>query len=414
MGTDTIEIEWGSIAAQARYHIWSGVGAVVVAAPPGAGKTTLLVQVLPELISGADLHVAVAGQTRTQSVDVANRLEKAMPGQVAVLASSRDKIKNSTGLYLKRPKNLDDGVHFVANVDQAHQKGAKAIVATAAKWKYFRHENSIIDFDLLVIDESWQSTYADVREMGGIAPQILMVGDPGQIAPVVSADTSLFAGAKYAPHLPAPDRIVEQFPENVVKLQMPQTYRCGPKTTEVLQSLYPFTFTSGRNDQHIQIDGKDLPEISVHSTEAGSQNDSRLFDLVAEQVIIAASKGMHFVDGEERKIDPSMIAVGVAHVHQTLQVIARLPEELKGVTVDTLERLQGLEFAHTTLLDPMAGLKEITEHNSDLGRLCVGLSRSTAHTAFVTTDQVIEILSEDPDNAQAALGVEIRKALFAA
>ena len=413
MGTDTIEIEWGSIAAQARYHIWSGVGAVVVAAPPGAGKTTMLVQVLPELISGADMHVAVAGQTRTQSVDVANRLEKAMPGKVAVLASSRDKIKNSTGLYLKRPKNLDHGVHFVANVDQAHQKGAKAIVATSAKWKYFRPENSIIDFDLLVIDEAWQSHLADVREMGGIAPQMLMVGDPGQIDPVVSADTSLFAGAKNAPHLPAPDRIVEQFPENVVELQMPETYRCGPKTTEVLQSLYPFTFTSGRNDQHIQIDGKDLPEISVHSTEAGSQNDSRLFDLVAEQVI-AAARGTHFVDGEERKIDPSQIAVGVAHVHQTLQVSARLPEELEGVTVDTLERLQGLQFAHVSILDPMAGLKEITEHNSDLGRLCVGLSRSTAHTAFVTTSEVIDVLSEDPDNAQAALGVEVRKALFAA
>lgn len=402
-------IEDGSIAAQALFHVWSGAPATVVAAPPGAGKTTLLTQTLPRLVSEAGMKVAVAGQTRTQSVDIANRLAAEMPGQVALLAAGRDKIKNSTGTYLKKPRGLSENVHFVSKVDDAFRKEAFVVVATTAKWRYFRTDTAIADFDLLVIDEAWQSTISDVREMGGIAPQYLLVGDPGQISPVVSADVSRFAGSKHAPHLPAPDQIQAHHSEHVVSLQMPATHRCGPDTTRVLQDLYPFTFESARTPQHIVTpNGTPLPEISVTYTDAGSQNDARLFDAVAEAVI-EASTSAWVVNGQERTIRAEDIAVGVAHVHQATAVRARLPKELDGVTVETMERLQGLQFAVTVVLDPMAGLHEIADHNADTGRLCVGLSRATSHTRFITTPNVIDVLSADPDHTHATLGVKVRK-----
>lgn len=409
--TNTVpEIEDGSIAAQAKFHVWSGVPATIVAAPPGAGKTTLLTQIIPDLVNRAEMRVAVASQTRTQSVDIANRLEAVMPGQVALLASGRDKIKNSTGEYLKKPRELANGVHFVAKVDDAFRKGATVIVANTAKWRYFRTDNAIADFTLLVVDEAWQSTIGDLREMGGIAAQILAVGDPGQVAPVVSADISRFGGSAHAPHLPAPDQLMAHYPNQVVFLQMPETFRCGPETTRILQPLYPFSFTSARAPQHVTVNGRNLPEIETTFIESGSPSDSRMFDAVAAKVV-ELSEGTYTRDGVTRAIRAEDIAVGVAHVHQAIAVRARLPKHLANVACDTLERQQGLQYACMVLLDPMAGMREVAKHNADTGRLCVGLSRSTANTAFITTNEVIDVLATEPDDPKAVLGITVRRAV---
>lgn len=404
-------IEDGSIAAAARYHVWSGVPAVIIAAPPGAGKTTVITQILPEIVRDAGFKVAVAAQTRSQSADIANRLDAVMPGQVALLASGRDKIQNSTGTYLKKPRELADGVHFVAKVDDAFRKGATVVVANTAKWRYFRSDSALEDFTLLVVDEAWQSTIGDFREMAGIASQSLLVGDPGQIAPVVSADTSRFAASSYAPHLPAPNVLMQHHAEHTVFLQMPTTHRCGPETTAVLQPLYPFPFESARKPQHVEVDGVSLPEIEVSFTTSGSPSDARMFDAVAAKVV-ELSQAAVVVEGVKRPMKPTDVAVCVAHVHQVTAIRARLPKELADVTIDTAERTQGLQWVAVCILDPMAGLNEIAAHNADTGRLCVGLSRSTAHTAFITTPEVVDILESDPDDAVAVLGAEVRRTLM--
>jgi hypothetical protein len=407
--SSVLEIADGSIAAQVQYHVWAGTPAVVVAAPPGSGKTTVITQILPELVEDADFFVAVASQTRSQGNDIANRLDLVMPGKVAMLASGRDKIKYSAGVYLRKPRELANGVFFVSTVDEAISRGARVVVANTAKWRFYKG-STLMDFTLLVVDEAWQSTIADLWELSSISQQMLLVGDPGQIAPVVSADVSRFAGSNSAPHYPAPEMLLRKQVERTVFLQMPATHRCGPDTTKVLQSLYAFSFTSERKEQHLVLKGTALPEISVSYINAGSPSDARAFNAVADRVKEIASCDF-VVDGVTRKLEPSEIAVGVAHVHQALAVRARLPIELAGVAVETAERLQGLQFAATVFLDPMTGINEVMKHNADTGRLCVGLSRATAHTSFITTEDVVDVLASEPENGTALLGIEVRKEL---
>src|SRR5262245_51225346 len=40
------------------------------------------------------------------------------------------------------------------------------------------------------VDEAWQMTYADLGGLGPLSGQVVLVGDPGQIAPVVTGDAS--------------------------------------------------------------------------------------------------------------------------------------------------------------------------------------------------------------------------------
>jgi Ni2+-binding GTPase involved in maturation of urease and hydrogenase len=58
---------------------------VVVASPPGAGKTRLVIHLAEQLNRRAALTVAIATQTRAQTLDLANRAAAigarvAMPG----------------------------------------------------------------------------------------------------------------------------------------------------------------------------------------------------------------------------------------------------------------------------------------------------------------------------------------------
>jgi len=53
------------------------------------------------------------------------------------------------------------------------------------------------------LDEAWQCTYADLGALGAL-PAKWSVGDPGQVAPVVTGSTERWEGQASGPHQPAP------------------------------------------------------------------------------------------------------------------------------------------------------------------------------------------------------------------
>ncbi len=50
------------------------------------------------------------------------------------------------------------------------------------------------------IDESWQATYGDLGALGAYATQVVCVGDPGQIDPVVTGETRRWRTSPTGPH----------------------------------------------------------------------------------------------------------------------------------------------------------------------------------------------------------------------
>ena len=61
-------------------------------------------------------------------------------------------------------------------------------VGTLAKWaNYPVPEDDDYPYDLLLIDEAYQVTATALAQVGHLAPRLVLVGDPGQIAPVVTA-----------------------------------------------------------------------------------------------------------------------------------------------------------------------------------------------------------------------------------
>jgi hypothetical protein len=61
------------------------------------------------------------------------------------------------------------------------------VVATTARWLWVSERDYTAD--LCIVDEAWQMTYANLGGLGPLSAQVVLVGDPGQIAPVVTGDS---------------------------------------------------------------------------------------------------------------------------------------------------------------------------------------------------------------------------------
>src|SRR5919205_3801062 len=108
-------------------------------------------------------------------------------------------------------------------------------------------------------------TYADLGALGPLSAQVVLVGDPGQIAPVVTGDSRRWQHWAAGPQRAAPDALLAAYPEAVTRLRLPHTWRLGPATTALIQPAFyaDLPFTSARPPRHILVGGRALPELST-------------------------------------------------------------------------------------------------------------------------------------------------------
>jgi hypothetical protein len=125
--------------AAALFAAWSGDPAVVVASPPGAGKTRLVVHLAEQLYRRAVLKIAIAAQTRSQALDVANRTA-AIGGSVGLLGARES----------QRPEGLDRRATYLQGVAQL-RTWRGIVVATTARWLWvsereYTADVAVVDF----------------------------------------------------------------------------------------------------------------------------------------------------------------------------------------------------------------------------------------------------------------------------
>lgn len=374
------------------HSAWSGDPAVVVPSPPGAGKTRLVVLLAATLAERAGLRVGVAAQTRDQAVEVARRLGAL--GHPAMLAWSA--------------KALAPALAGAARIVKGHMvryppTGGGVIVATTARWLVSDPDR--LACDLMIVDEAWQATYADVGALGAFAGQVVCVGDPGQIDPVVTGQTTRWADSPTGPHLPAPDALAAAHPDAVSVVKLRHTWRLGPDTTALIQPVfYPsLPFTSRRPDEYLSSSaGSRLPEVVAHPvTVAGGPGDPGLINACASLARDLLQHEMFSAQGA-RRVEPEDVAVVTPHVGQAAAVRALLAD-LPGLLVGTANQLQGLERAAVVALHPLAGYRDPSGFATNMGRACVMLSRHRAHLVVVTDATSLDVLrTPDPTPSMRA------------
>jgi hypothetical protein len=389
----------------ALFAAWSGDPAVVVAAPPGAGKTRLVIHLADQLQHRAGLRVAIAAQTRYQAVAVAQRAA-ALGAQVGLLGP-----KNSP-----RPPGLDARIHYLAGPSHL-AKWTGVAVATTARWLWISEQTYTAD--ICIVDEAWQLTYADLGGLGPLSTQVVLVGDPGQIAPVVTGNVHRWETWAAGPQRPAPHALMAANPDAITRLQLTHTWRLGPQTTALVQPAFyaELPFDSARPPRAIRAGGEELPELTAHLiSPLGGPTDPMVAAAAANRVRELLEDGRLIeADGNTRQLNASDLAVITPHVDQATAIAARLAD-LPGVLIGTANQAQGLEREAVVVVHPLVGYRDAPPFALDTGRLCVALSRHRAHATVVidsATKVVIDnALAEMPGSTTLAIQRSVLRALL--
>lgn len=381
------------ITAGVLHSAWSGDPAVVVPSPPGAGKTRLVALLAAALSTRADLRVGIAAQTRDQAAEIARRLA-AMSCRARLMWPAKQ----------PSPDLGAEGAGMVVRGRAAcfPDSGGGVLIGTTARWTFANPD--VLVCDLMIVDEAWQATYADLGALGAFAAQVVCVGDPGQIDPVVTGCTRRWQDSPTAPHLPAPVALRAAHGDAVSMVTMRHTWRLGPATTAMIQpAFYPdLPFTSRRPPEHLQVGAAPLAEVApVLQPAAAGPGDPVLTAACAGRVHELLDSVLVTGDGA-RPVTPADIAVVTAHVSQAAAVRAMLAD-LPAVLVGTANQLQGMERPAAVVLHPLAGYRDPSAFGTDLGRACVMFSRHRAHLSVVIDPATADVL-QVPDPPAEVVG----------
>jgi len=373
-------------------------GLVVVRAPPGSGKTFLLLRGVAHA-RGKRLRIAVGAQTNSQADDICRRLNAQYPhlGVTRFAAAGRS------------PVSLGDTVSW-ANHKRALPWGPCIVVATVAKWTLTELEHA---FDILFVDEAWQMAWADFMLCAKVAPRFVLIGDPGQIPPVVPIPAQRWETSSRAPHHPAPEVILAHPHPPRLELELPACRRLPHDSVELVRPFYDFEFAAWASPgeryvrvppaegRHSRVDpalnllaSGSMVALTMPTPAEGPplELDEEIAVLAAETAARVLERGARVVDGddgEERLLRPRDIGLAATHRVMNTAIQQALPAALRAdVVADTPERWQGLERKLMIVVHPLSGVTAPSSFDLETGRLCVMISRHRSGLIVVSRDHI--------------------------
>lgn len=402
-----IDAQYATLRADLITHFRGGGRLAVVKAPPGSGKTFTLIEVLAA-VADAGAQIAVAAQTNSQADDICARFAKAHPRlAVARFASSG----------LAPTRDFPTGASWVTDKNRL-PTGPSITVATTAKW-------SLTDlpapYDLLAIDEAWQMGWADLMQCATVSGRFLMIGDPGQIPPVVTIEVKRWETSPRAPHQAAPEVVLAEPELAQVRLvgSLPACRRLPHEAVDFVRPFYDFDFAAYVEPGAHALD---LPGAHRWCEPLGSGQPLALTiptpghgppTEVDHEVARAASgvtrdlltsRATLRLGGQQRPLGLADIGITSSHRVMNAAISAALGPLSNQIRVDTPERWQGLERPVMLAVHPLSGVTDPSAFDLETGRLCVMASRHQAAFILLTRDHVPETLRNYVPSAEQAPG----------
>lgn len=405
MSRDAIDAEYAALRENLTSFVADGGKLAVVKAPPGSGKTHTLIEVLSAL-AAQGMHIAVAAQTNSQADDICLRWAKDHPEIRVARFSSRG---------LRAPHDFPAKVLWVTDKHEL-PPGPGITVATTAKWSL---TDMAAPYELLAIDEAWQMSWADLMQCAVVSEKFLMIGDPGQIPPVVPVDVRRWETSPRAPHEAAPDVVLSEPSLASVRFvgSLPACRRLPHEAVDFVKPFYDFDFDAyvPPGARGIELSngwadslaaGRPLA-LTIPTPEHGPpiEVDHEIAEAAAKVVseLIGSGTALRFGD-DKRPLAPADIGVTSSHRVMNSALSAALGTWANQIRVDTPERWQGLERPLMVAVHPLSGVADPSAFDLETGRLCVMASRHQAGFIMLTRDHVGDTLRNYVPSAEQAPG----------
>lgn len=393
--------------------------AVLVDSPPGAGKTNLVEAVVATAVAHEGLRVAVLTPRVEQANDLARRIRNDYQPFETVLLHSEERAPPADVMAA--------GVSALTKADRL-PTGPSLVIATAKKMQMAVTKLEDGRFDLIVFDEAYQLPWKEMAPILQLGRRVLLVGDPGQLPPLVRADVARFEGAASKVHWAAPRELLRLHPD-LPRIPLPATFRLPQDTVDFVQpAFYPeLPFVSGAAELERKVSfatagmngpidraldqlaggatmvGLLLPERRIEAEDV----DEELAELAADVLARLLERGVQW-DGRG-PLAGSDLGYVDAHVASNAAVERRLRR--RGIGSDTWtttpEIWQGLQRPIMVMKHTLSGVRRFDGFSLEPGRLCVMSSRHQLGCIIVGRDGVGRALEDHQhDCAQRPSGAE--------
>jgi uncharacterized protein len=359
--------------------------------PPGSGKTYTGAQLILELIESGRR----VGVTANSHKAINNLLGKVEAEALAAKISLRG-LKKSGGGENDYTSEVPEPLitNSKRNEDFAGGEGPDLLAGTA--WLWCREEmRSSVDY--LVIDEAGQISLADAIALSTAAQNMVLLGDPLQLAQVSQGAQPPGAGVSVLEHLLGEDGTIP--PQSGVFLE--ETRRMHPDVCEfVSRAIYESRLRSEENCALQGIEaGGDLTGTGVRMLAVPHEGNTRQSieeaEAIAEQ--IASLSGANFTgrDGETTELNQAQIMVVTPYNAQVRCLRGCFEERgLNDVAVGTVDKFQGQQAAVVFFSMATSSGDEIPRNVEFLysrNRLNVAVSRAQCLAVLVASPELMRI-----------------------
>ena len=360
---------------------------LMVQGPPGTGKTYTGAHVIAALLAGGKR----IGVTSTSHKAI-NNLLHAVEDAVARRGESFRGVKRYDGSNDETRFVSTRADAFVECADKNASFAEYDLVAGTA-WLLARDDLARVDY--LVIDEAGQVALADALAMATNADNVILLGDPLQLAHVSLGVHPVGAGASVLEHLLGEHGTVPE--DRGVFLD--RTFRMHPALCDFVSTMvYEGRLCSAASCAVQRIDapwfaGAGLRYVPVEH-EANVQSSEA--EAAAVETILAGLVGGTFTDrhGATRVLAVSDVLVVSPYNAQVRLLKSRLRKRFgDGIRVGTVDKFQGQEapavvysLATSSSDDAPRGADFLFEEN----RFNVAISRGRALAALVCSPRLLE------------------------
>ena len=352
--------------------------------PPGTGKTYVA--------SHAILALIQAGKR----VAVTSHSHKAIDNLMLAVADRAAE----AGVEIEAIKKADEGevledVGIEATRNNSDPRLATYPLVAGTAWLFARPEHDR-QFDTLVVDEAGQVSLANLVATGTAARNIVMVGDPLQLAQPIQGVHPGQSGASALGYVLGDAATVP--PDRGVFL--PVSRRMHPKICRYVSDVvYEGRLTSdaGAAEQSLLLDKRAAayPAAGLHFIALEHEGNSQASCEEADAVLAAfkALKGQIFRDrdGGERKITANDILVVTPYNAQVNLLKRTLPDSAR---VGTVDKFQGQEAPICIVSMATSSAEELPrniEFLFSVNRLNVAISRAQALTIVIASPRLLDV-----------------------
>jgi predicted RecB family nuclease len=366
-----------------------------VQGPPGSGKTYTGAHLILDLIASGK-RVGVTANSHKAICNLLAEVERHAPA-AGVSFRGLKKFSSADQSY-ERPSDLGDGEQMIGNTGDNSEFGPDAelelMAGTAWLWCQAEMRESV---DFLVVDEAGQVSLADALAFSTAATNIVLLGDPLQLAQVSQGTHPRGSGASVLEHLLGDNGTIPR--ERGIFLQ--QSRRMHPDVCDfVSKAVYEGRLQSapGCELQHVEATGP-ITGTGIRSIPVEHSGNSRSSPEEAERITAEATAliGAAYTDkhGDTQPLEQGEIMVVTPYNAQVRRLRETLDSAgLTEIPIGTVDKFQGQEAAVVFFSMATSSGAEIPRNVEFLysrNRLNVAVSRARCLAILVASPALMTV-----------------------